>query len=108
SNMSIYFRTPYDWIPLISLNIYTLAALSVDQIPYIFAVEYFPTWIRSQANSICSTSETIFGFISLHFFSSMLASLKTYGLYGLYAAVCFVAIPYTAYFITETSGVDVG
>ncbi|CAL4129861.1 unnamed protein product, partial [Meganyctiphanes norvegica] len=99
----------YGWVPVLSLTVYQMGAtLGVDQVPFILAVEYFPTWIRSQANSICATSETLFGFLSLQLYTPMMIGLTPMGLYAFYAAVCAIAIPYVAIVIEETSGTEVG
>lgn len=39
--------TPYGWVPLVCLMVsQTGAVLGAMPVPYILAVEYFPTWIR--------------------------------------------------------------
>ncbi|XP_042886840.1 facilitated trehalose transporter Tret1-like [Penaeus japonicus] len=99
----------HGWIPLACLIVCQFgAAFGVNAIPFILSTEYFPTWIRAQASGICFSVYTAASFSALQLYTPMREGLTQAGLYGFYACVSLVGIPFTYFFITETSGQQVG
>ncbi|XP_063604407.1 facilitated trehalose transporter Tret1-like isoform X1 [Penaeus indicus] len=99
----------HGWIPLACLIVCQFgAAFGVNAIPFILSTEYFPTWIRAQASGICFSVYTAASFSALQLYTPMREGLTQAGLYGFYACVSAVGIPFTYFFITETSGQQVG
>lgn len=101
--------SPYGWVPLVAMMLFLVGScLGVNPVPYILANEYFPTWVRSQASSICISISTMASFVALQVYTPMQDGLTQAGMYGFYAAVCAVGIPYTYFFIRETKGEQIG
>nr|XP_053644763.1 facilitated trehalose transporter Tret1-like isoform X1 [Cherax quadricarinatus]XP_053644765.1 facilitated trehalose transporter Tret1-like isoform X1 [Cherax quadricarinatus]XP_053644766.1 facilitated trehalose transporter Tret1-like isoform X1 [Cherax quadricarinatus]XP_053644767.1 facilitated trehalose transporter Tret1-like isoform X1 [Cherax quadricarinatus]XP_053644768.1 facilitated trehalose transporter Tret1-like isoform X1 [Cherax quadricarinatus]XP_053644769.1 facilitated trehalos len=100
---------PYGWIPLVCLMVSQAGvAMGVNPIPYILSNEYFPTWIRAQAASVPFSVATLASFASLQLYTPMRNGLTQPGLYGFYAAVCALGVPFTVFFVRETMGEKVG
>ncbi|XP_042886104.1 facilitated trehalose transporter Tret1-like [Penaeus japonicus] len=100
---------PQAWIPLLCLMV-TQGAVTVgaNPVPFILSSEYFPTRIRATAGGICYTVGNLTGFLVLQLYTPMLEAFTQVGLYAFYSSVCFVGIPYTYFFVRETTGVKVG
>lgn len=99
----------WGWVPLACLGVYlTAVSLGVNVIAFVLNQEYFPTAIRSQASGICFTVWTLATFSVLQLYTPMVTTMTQAGLYGFYAAVCLVGLPFTFFFITETKGAAVG
>lgn len=100
---------PYGWIPVVCLVISQAAVvLGANPIPFILSNEYFPTFIRPQASSICFVIATFMGFIVLQFYTPMVEGMTLAGLFAFYACSCVAGVPYTFFFIKETRGKHVG
>nr|XP_027221823.1 solute carrier family 2, facilitated glucose transporter member 8-like [Penaeus vannamei] len=82
------------------------SSFGVNPVPHILANEYFPTWVRSQASSICISISTMASFVALQVYTPMQDGLTQAGMYGFYAAVCAIGIPYTYFFKGNEGGAD--
>ncbi|XP_069974197.1 facilitated trehalose transporter Tret1 [Penaeus vannamei] len=101
--------SPYGWVPLVAMMLFLVgSSFGVNPVPHILANEYFPTWVRSQASSICISISTMASFVALQVYTPMQDGLTQAGMYGFYAAVCAIGIPYTYFFIRETKGEQIG
>lgn len=99
----------YGWVPLVLMIVALMSSsLGAAPVPFIIAGEYFPTSIRSQTSSVWMTSRIFFTFLSLQLFTPMQEFLTPAGLFGFYAAVSLIGIPYTGLLIEETKGKSVG
>ncbi|XP_045605011.2 facilitated trehalose transporter Tret1 [Procambarus clarkii] len=99
----------YGWVPLVCIMTSQAGVtLGVQPVPYLLMGEYFPTWIRSQATSICYSLSTLFAFASLQLYTPMLEGLTNPGLYLFYASICLLGIVFTTFFVSETMGKKIG
>ncbi|XP_066947420.1 facilitated trehalose transporter Tret1-2 homolog isoform X2 [Macrobrachium rosenbergii] len=99
----------WSWVPLACLLLAALGqSTGAGPIPYIFGSEYFPANVRSQGMSICSTMSGLQSFAVLQLFSPLQENLTSGGLYWVYAVAATIGVPYTIFFIQETSGKRVG
>lgn len=74
-----------------------------------YFIYYLPVSLSPpQASGICFSVYTAASFSALQLYTPMREGLTQAGLYGFYACVSAVGIPFTYFFITETSGQQVG
>lgn len=97
------------WLPLACLVVSQIgSSFGVTGVPFLLSQEYFPTAIRPQANSVTLTMWTVATFLVLQLHTTMVKGLTLAGLYGFYASVSALAIPFIAFCIRETMGENVG
>ncbi|XP_037778821.1 facilitated trehalose transporter Tret1-like isoform X1 [Penaeus monodon] len=100
---------PLAWVPLVCLMVTQGAVtVGVNPVPFILSSEYFPTRIRAWAAGICYTVGNLAGFLALQLYTPMLEALGQVGLYAFYSAVCLAGVPFTYFFVRETTGAKVG
>ncbi|XP_066968308.1 facilitated trehalose transporter Tret1-2 homolog [Macrobrachium rosenbergii] len=100
---------PYGWIPVVCLVISQAAmVVGVVPVPYILSSEYFPTFLRPQAISICYSVFTLSGFVLLQFYTPVLEVMTGAGVFAMYSCSCVVGVIFTFFFIRETSGEYIG
>ncbi|XP_068228587.1 facilitated trehalose transporter Tret1-2 homolog isoform X2 [Palaemon carinicauda] len=108
-NASVSTGIDWSWVPLVCLLVAALGqSAGAGPIPYVVAPEYFPTNVRSQGMSLCTMMGGLQSFAALQLFSPLQDILTKGGLYWLYAATATIGVPYTIFFIQETSGKRVG
>ncbi|KAK7078540.1 hypothetical protein SK128_028639 [Halocaridina rubra] len=102
-------ENPWNWVPTACLLVCAFSSsLGIGPTPWMLAVEYFPTSIRSQVMSVCTFFGSLMSFASLQVYSPLQYALTPAGLYWSYASFAGIGIIYTIFIVHETKGVNVG
>ncbi|XP_071531475.1 facilitated trehalose transporter Tret1-2 homolog [Panulirus ornatus] len=100
---------PYGWLPLVCLaSAQCGMVIGLHSVPFLLMTEYFPTWIRPQAVTICRCIGMIFLFLLLQLYTPLMEGLTMAGVYFFFTCVCLLGIPFTLLFVRETKGKDIG
>ncbi|KAK7080207.1 hypothetical protein SK128_023797 [Halocaridina rubra] len=99
----------WSWIPTACLMVCSFSgSLGIAPTPWMLAVEYFPTSIRSQVMSVCSFFGSVMSFASLQVYSPLQEALTPAGLYWSYAFFAVIGIVYSLTIVQDTTGQKVG
>ncbi|XP_066961988.1 facilitated trehalose transporter Tret1-like [Macrobrachium rosenbergii] len=99
----------WNWIPTVCLMVCAFSSsLGIGPTPWMLAVEYFPTSIRSQVMSVCTFFGSLMSFASLQVYSPLQEALTPAGLYWSYSCFAIIGIIYTLTIVEDTTGQKVG
>ncbi|XP_068238707.1 facilitated trehalose transporter Tret1-like [Palaemon carinicauda] len=99
----------WNWVPTACLMVCAFSSsLGIGPTPWMLAVEYFPTNIRSQVMSVCTFFGSLMSFASLQMYSPLQAALTPAGLYWSYSCFAVIGIIYTLTIVQDTTGQKVG
>ncbi|XP_023343145.1 facilitated trehalose transporter Tret1-2 homolog [Eurytemora carolleeae] len=92
-----------DWIPLLSVVVYMVAApLGLCSIPFMYVAEFYPAELRSLLGGMTIAISNIELFLVVKTFPNLEESIGDHGVFWLYAGACFLAIFFTFSYIPET------
>ncbi|XP_064116407.1 facilitated trehalose transporter Tret1-like [Macrobrachium nipponense] len=102
-------ETNYAWIPVVCMVIAeATVVLGAVPVTHILCSEYFPTFLRPQALSICGLTFNLAGFLLLQFYTQMIEGMTATGVFAMYSCSCVVAVIFTFFAIKETRGEYIG
>merc|ERR1719245_2754434 len=101
--MGISLAITGDWIPIISMLVYMLAApLGLCSIPFLYIAEFFPSELRSVLAGLTTMITNITMALAIKTFTNLDSLLGHHGLVWFYSAACFGAILLTLSYVPET------
>jgi len=107
NNMLMASVYGYDWLPIVSIVMYMIAApIGLCSIPFMFIAEFYPSELRSLLGGLTIAISNLELFIVVKTFPNMENCIGDHGVFWLYAAACFGAILFTLSYIPETKDKD--
>jgi len=107
NNMLMSSVYGYDWLPIVSIVMYMIAApIGLCSIPFMFIAEFYPSELRSLLGGLTIAISNLELFIVVKTFPNMENCIGDHGVFWLYAAACFGAILFTLSYIPETKDKD--
>jgi len=107
SHYSMKVLSDCDWLPIICIVTYMLAApMGLCSIPYMFISEFYPSEMRSLMGGLTVALSSLELFVVVKTFPNLEESIGDFGVFWLYACVCFGAIIFTLSYIPETKDKD--
>ncbi|XP_037042110.1 facilitated trehalose transporter Tret1-2 homolog [Bradysia coprophila] len=95
----------YNWIPVVTLSfVIYISSIGIIPVPYIIISEVLPQKIKRIGGPICMSSVSVFAFIMLKVFPSLMLGLDLYGCMFLFSAVNVLGIIFTKVVVPETKG----
>lgn len=92
-----------DWIPLVSVVVYMIAApLGLCSIPFLYVAEFYPAEMRSVLGGLTIAISNIELFVVVKTFPNLEELVGDHGVFWIYAGACFLAIVFTLSYIPET------
>jgi len=97
----------YEWLPIVSIVMYMIAApIGLCSIPFMYIAEFYPSELRSLLGGITVAISNLELFIVVKTFPRMENMMGDHGVFWLYAVACFGAILFTLSYIPETKDKD--
>lgn len=95
------------WLPIVSLIAFVIVyCVGFGPLPWAVSGEMFSPNIKSSASSIVTTVCWIFGFAVTKWFSSLEATIGSYGAFWLFGVLCVAAFFFTLFIVMETKGLS--
>lgn len=104
---SMQVLSDFDWLPIICIVTYMLAAtMGLCSIPYIYISEFYPSEMRCLMGGLTVAISNLELLLVVKTFPNLDEFLGKYGIFWLYAFGCFGAIIFTLSYIPETKDKD--
>lgn len=98
-----YSSAATDWVPVICLLVYMLAApLGLCSLPFLYIAEFYPSELRSVLAGLTTMLTNIMMALVVKSFTNLESLLGHYGVVFLYSGACFGAILLTLSYVPET------